>query len=59
MQQHVYISKTLYCVREARNKRMCCDSIYMKFKGGKINYSNKHQGNGCLGVCVGKAGSWG
>lgn len=52
MQQHAWVSKTQYCMREARNENMCCDSIYMKFKAGKINYGNKNQNRGCLSVCV-------
>lgn len=34
--------------RSQKQKRMCCDSIHMKFQAGKINYSNKHQDSGCL-----------
>lgn len=38
-------------------ENMCCYSIYMKFKAGKINYSNKNQNSGCLSVSgVGRLG---
>lgn len=46
------IKNTVLHERSQKQENMCCDSIYMKFKAGKINYGNKNQNRGCLSVCA-------
>lgn len=41
------------CEKPEIKENMCCYSIYMKFKAGKINYGNKNQNSGCLSVSGG------
>jgi hypothetical protein len=50
--------KKKHCIawdKPETKQNMCSDSIYTKFKAGKINYGNKNQSSGCLSVhvCVG------
>ena len=37
---------------QEQKEDMCCDSIYMKFKEGKVNCGNKNQNSCCFSVYV-------